>query len=285
MKYLEESFIVFALIVCVFLVINFKKHPLKDFDKKKFTQFSIIGIIVYFFDSLGIGSFATSTAVYKWLKLVPIKTLPGTLNVGSIFPVLAEALIYTTIFQVDVLTVTLFIIASGIGAMIGTKVVKNSSSKRIAMVMGILLIFVSVVLCIKEIGVLNIISADNTEIGFRGYKLFIGIVGIFVFGFLNNFGIGTYAPNMTILLLLGASPTIIFPVITACGIFCQMGSSINFIRYNLYDKTAIIANSIFGLIGVLIATYIVSHIRIDFLMYLVIPVIFVTGVSFLLKKK
>ena len=43
---------------------------------------SAIGFVTAFFDTLGIGSFATTTAVYKLRDLVPVKLIPGTLNVG-----------------------------------------------------------------------------------------------------------------------------------------------------------------------------------------------------------
>ena len=43
---------------------------------------SIIGFVTAFFDTLGIGSFATTTAVYKLRDMVPVKLIPGTLNVG-----------------------------------------------------------------------------------------------------------------------------------------------------------------------------------------------------------
>ena len=43
---------------------------------------SAIGFVTAFFDTLGIGSFATTTAVYKLRDMVPVKLIPGTLNVG-----------------------------------------------------------------------------------------------------------------------------------------------------------------------------------------------------------
>ena len=43
-----------------------------------------IGFVTAFFDTLGIGSFATTTAVYKLRNMVPVKLIPGTLNVGHV---------------------------------------------------------------------------------------------------------------------------------------------------------------------------------------------------------
>ena len=55
----------------------------------------VIGFITNFFDTLGIGSFATTTAVYKMLGLVPDEKIPGTMIIGHALPVVAQALTRT----------------------------------------------------------------------------------------------------------------------------------------------------------------------------------------------
>ena len=44
------------------------------------------GFITAFFDTLGIGSFATTTSMFRHFKLVPDELIPGTLNVGITLP-------------------------------------------------------------------------------------------------------------------------------------------------------------------------------------------------------
>src|SRR5215212_9162694 len=51
------------------------------------------GFVTAFFDTLGIGSFATTTAVYKLRAMVPVNLIPGTLNVGHTLPTIAQAFI------------------------------------------------------------------------------------------------------------------------------------------------------------------------------------------------
>ncbi len=53
-----------------------------------------IGFVTTFFDTLGIGSFATATSIFKLRKLVKDEVLPGTLNVGITLPTIAQAFIY-----------------------------------------------------------------------------------------------------------------------------------------------------------------------------------------------
>jgi hypothetical protein len=49
-----------------------------------------IGVVVSFFDTLGIGSFATTTFCLKFFGLVPDEEIPGTLNVGIALPSILE---------------------------------------------------------------------------------------------------------------------------------------------------------------------------------------------------
>ena len=54
-----------------------------------------IGFVTNFFDTLGIGSFATTSAVFKVWGLVRDEQSPGTLNVGHTLPSILQAFIYT----------------------------------------------------------------------------------------------------------------------------------------------------------------------------------------------
>ena len=59
-----------------------------------------IGFVTNFFDTLGIGSFATTTSLYKFLRFVPDERIPGTLNVGHALPTIVEAAIFIVIVAV-----------------------------------------------------------------------------------------------------------------------------------------------------------------------------------------
>ena len=68
-----------------------------------------IGFVTNFFDTLGIGSFATTSAFFKFWRLVRDEHIPGTLNVGHTAPSVAQAFIYIAVVQVDVTTLILMI--------------------------------------------------------------------------------------------------------------------------------------------------------------------------------
>ena len=53
-----------------------------------------VGFFTNFFDTLGIGSFAPTTALFRLMRMVDDRLIPGTLNVGHAIPTIAQALIY-----------------------------------------------------------------------------------------------------------------------------------------------------------------------------------------------
>ncbi|MES1259481.1 MAG: permease, partial [Gemmatimonadota bacterium] len=83
----------------------------------------LIGMGANFFDTLGIGSFATSTAVLRLFHLVEDENIPGTLNVGHALPTILEAALFLSAVPVELATLILMVLAGGIGAWFGTGVV------------------------------------------------------------------------------------------------------------------------------------------------------------------
>src|SRR5436309_2351558 len=61
-----------------------------------------VGAFTNFFDTLGIGSYATSTTLFRFFQLVDDRIIPGTLNVGHALPTVVQTFIYTSIIPVDV---------------------------------------------------------------------------------------------------------------------------------------------------------------------------------------
>ncbi len=95
-----------------------------------------LGFVTNFFDALGIGSFATSTAAFKFLKLVPDRVIPGTLNAGHTLPTVAQAFIFTSLIPVDILTLFAMIAAAVLGAWLGAGVVSSWPKRNVQIGMG-----------------------------------------------------------------------------------------------------------------------------------------------------
>src|SRR5918912_3612873 len=99
-----------------------------------------VGALTNFFDTLGIGSFATTTALFRWLRMVPDRVIPGTLNTGHTLPTVAQAFIYTTVIPVDVVTLFSMIAAAILGAWLGAGVVAKWPKRKVQIGMGVALL-------------------------------------------------------------------------------------------------------------------------------------------------
>jgi hypothetical protein len=84
-----------------------------------------IGFVTNFFDTLGIGSFAPTTAAWRWRHIVPDERIPGTLNVGHTPPVIVQALIFLTIVVVEPVSLITLIAAGVLGAWLGAGAVTH----------------------------------------------------------------------------------------------------------------------------------------------------------------
>ena len=82
-----------------------------------------LGAVTNFFDTLGIGSFAPTTAYLKLRKMVPDSFIPSTLNAGHCIPTIVEALVFIKLVSVDPILLIACIVAATIGAFFGSAAV------------------------------------------------------------------------------------------------------------------------------------------------------------------
>ena len=115
------------------------KHKDNLETETNFLTAGIIGFITNFFDTLGIGSFAPTTALLKAFKQIHDRVLPGTLNVSCTWPVVAEAFIFITVIEVEPVTLIGMLAAATIGAWLGAGFVSGLPEKKIQLAMAIAL--------------------------------------------------------------------------------------------------------------------------------------------------
>src|SRR5689334_15751922 len=162
-----------------------------------------IGFGANFLDTLGIGSFATTTSAFRFTKTVDDRLIPGTLNVGHALPTVAEALIYIAIIEVDLTTLVLLIAASMLGAWLGAGIVSSWSRRGVQFGMGLALIAAAGLTLGQA---LNILPGGGVALELGGARLAIGLIGNFMLGALMTLGIGLYGPAIIMVSLLGMSP-------------------------------------------------------------------------------
>src|SRR3954471_11217605 len=113
-----------------------------------------IGFVTNFFDFLGIGSFATTTATYRLSRLVPDRLIPGTLVVGHCIPSMVQSFISITIIEVDMSTLVLLVAASMLGAWLGAGVVAGWSRRKVQLGMGSALLGAALVMLARLTGLM-----------------------------------------------------------------------------------------------------------------------------------
>ena len=242
------------------------------------------GAITNFFDDLGIGSFATTTTIFRSTKQVRDEKIPGTLNVGHTLPTVVEALAALALFRtaIDPLTLVEMIAAATAGAWLGARVFGRWPRRKIQIGMGLCLLAAVAVMFYRQVW------GDPTGgalLKLDGLLLVIGITANFVLGMLMTLGIGLYAPCMILISLLGMNPTAAFPVMMGSCAFLMPVASGNFIKEKSWDMKASFGLLIGGIPAVLIAAYIVKSIPIGPLKWLVMAVVTYTAISMLLAAR
>ena len=233
-----------------------------------------IGFITNFLDTLGIGSFATTTSFYKLKGLVPDQLIPGTLNVGHTLPSVTEAFIYIAIIEVDLPTLVLMILASVLGAWLGAGVVSRWPRRNIQIGMGFCLLGAAALMLMTQ---LKLFPAGGDTLGLSGVLLGIGLVGNFVLGALMSLGIGLYAPCLILVSLLGMAPTTAFPIMMGSCAFLMPVASARFVKTGRYHPRAALGLTLGGIPAVLVAAFIVKSLPLSAVRWLVVLVVVYTA--------
>ena len=238
----------------------------------------LIGFVTDFFDTLGIGSFAPTTAIYKLRRLVPDELIPGTLNVGHTPAAIAESLIFVTAILVDpVLLITMVGVAAA-GAWLGAGIVARLPRRAIQVIMGIALLIAGAAFAAKNLGIL---PPGGTAMALSGWQFGLAVGINFILGALMSAGIGLYAPCMITLALLGMHPLAAFPIMMGACALLQPVASLRFFQTGKFAWGAALGLAFAGVFGVLIAAYIVKSLPLLWLRWLVVVVITYTAFAML----
>lgn len=244
-----------------------------------------IGFGTNFFDALGIGSFATTTSMYRLWNIVRDEKIPGTLNVGHALPTVAQAFIFIAIVTVDFQTLVLMIASAVAGSWLGAGIVSGLPRRKIQIGMGTALLIAAVLMGITAtqafIPSLQILPPGGTALGLEGGKLILGCGINFVLGALMTLGIGLYAPCLILISLLGMNPLTAFPIMMGSCAFLMPTASIQFIRKQKYDLRAAIGLAVGGIPAVLIAAFVVRSLPLDSLRWLVVIVVVYAAIALL----
>ena len=231
-----------------------------------------LGLVVNFFDTLGIGSFAPTTAWFKFRKLVPDRLIPPTMLVGLTPPAMAQSIIFLVLLGVLVDPVLLFggAIATLMGGLVGAPLVARARVWIVQMIVGIGLTLAAIAYAMTN---LHLFPGGGTATGLAPGPTVIAIAASFGFGLLANFGVGNYAPTLVMLSLMGMDPRLCFPIMATGGSLMGAGASVRHIAIGEIDLRIVLGLSIGGIPAVLVAAFIVKSMPLDILRWLVFAVV------------
>jgi len=240
-----------------------------------------LGAVTNFFDTLGIGSFASTTAWIKFRKLVPDSFIPATLNVGHALPTMVQSAIFLVLLGVHVDPVLLAscIVAAVLGALIGVPFVIRAPVRVVQTVVGIALLIAALLFAMKN---LDLMPAGGSANALAPPLMYIAVAVHFLLGALMAFGIGLYAPSLILLSLLGLDPRLAFPIMASACAFLMPMTGFSFARATRIDMKLVFGIALGGIPAVLAAAFIVKEMPIVVLRWCVVVVVLYA--SFLLLR-
>jgi len=264
---------VFAAVYAAVFGVDFYKNRDK-LSKAPWPALAGTGFVTNALDTLGIGSFAQQTAIFKFFKLVDDRIIPGTLNVGNVLPSVAQAFIFMTVVEVAPLTLAVMALAAPVGAALGAGVVSRWSRRKVELGLGVALLAVALAMLA---GLLSWFPKGGEATGLTGWKLILAGAVSFGLGAIHTLGVGFFAPCMALIYALGMSPRVSFPIMMTSTAMLISAASLRFIKEKAHDRKASLMVMLFGVLGVLLAAYVVVSLPLTILKWVVLAVILYTA--------
>lgn len=237
-----------------------------------------LGAVTNFFDTLGIGSFAPTTAYLKLRQLAPDSYFPAILNAGHALPTVTQALIFITLVQVSPVLLLACIAASVAGAIVGAPIVARAPIRLIQGIVGVALLIAAALYAMSN---LNLMPVGGDALSLDGAYFALAVGAHFIMGVLMMFGIGLYAPSLIVLSLLGLNPAAAFPIMMGSCAFLMPISGFNFLKSERIDLRIVIGMALGGMPAVLLAAFVVKSLDLITLRWLVVIVVIYASVLLL----
>jgi uncharacterized membrane protein YfcA len=237
-----------------------------------------VGFATNFFDTLGIGSFATTTALFRLFRMVPDELIPGTIIVGDALPVVVQALIFISVIDVDPLQMTLLIAACVCGGWIGAGIVASLSRRAIQIGLGCALVAAVLFMLAAMFGWF---PAGGTALVLTRRSFAIALAVNMLFGALLTLGIGNYAPSLVLFSMLGMDPRAAFPIMMGSGAFVATIAGVRFVRASRIHRRAALSLVLGGIPAVIVAALVVRSLPLAALRWMVLAVVTYAAVTLL----
>ncbi|MEF2608360.1 MAG: hypothetical protein U0M88_01825 [Faecalicoccus sp.] len=239
---------------------------------------AIVSFFMFFLSTFGISDFAIGSSLYPKAKWVSDKKLPGTLNTECVIPVAVMALAYISSIEVGLLTLVTAIVCQVVGAYVSPRYVTKLPANQIKrFVAAGLFIAAGLILA----GKFGIYPSGGELSSLEGGSLILFALLCMLFGALNNIGIGSYALTMATVYAMGLNPSIAFPIMMGACTFSVPIGSMQFIKLDSYSRKITLFTSTFGVLGVLVAAFVVKSLDVSALLWVVVIVVLYSAITML----
>ncbi|WP_293370094.1 sulfite exporter TauE/SafE family protein [Phenylobacterium sp.] len=234
--------------------------------------------VTSFFDALGIGCFAPTTAYMKVRRLVPDELIPATMISGYALAAATEGFVFITAVQVDPLLLGLSIAASVLGAVLGVSIAARLPITPIRLAMGLGLLIAATTLALSNLGLMPH-GGVATSLPPVAFALVVGVS--FLLGILMNLGVGNFAPTLILISLLGMDPRAAFPIMMGSAALLMVTSGARIVASRPLNLSLVLGMALGGVPAVLIAAFIVRSLPLELLRWGVVAVVTYAGAAML----
>ena len=269
---------VFAVVLAADLIRH--RHELKD-EPGDPRLLCVMAPIILLIATMGVSDFVMDTLFFKKCNLVDDKRLPGSLIAVGAIPLGIVGTAYLLSGQVDFKLVAVCMACQSVGTWIGAKTVSGWEGKRIKKAVAWAMLASAGFLLLRLAG---IGGEGGSLTSFPLYKMVIcGIVAAFL-GFCSMFGMGAKAPYLSLLLMLGLSPSCVLPVVMPTCTVSGIVGGIQYVRKGLYQRKLALIYCTVGFIGIGAGFLFVLNLPEIVLQVIKLIITVYTGVSMLRKK-
>jgi uncharacterized membrane protein YfcA len=230
--------------------------------------------VTSFFDALGIGCFAPTTAYLKFRRLVPDDLIPATMVSGYALAAAVEGFVFITAVQVDPLLLGSAIGASVLGAWLGVSVAAHLPIGPIRLTLGLGLLIAAATFSLSNLGLM---PHGGTATNLPPLAFAVVVAVSLVLGVLMNLGIGNFAPTLILISLLGMDPRAAFPIMMGSAALLMVTSGIRIVATRPINLGLVLGMALGGAPAVLVAALLVKSLPLGVLRWGVVAIVTYTG--------
>jgi uncharacterized membrane protein YfcA len=246
-----------------------RRHPTKPS-----LEGAVMSAVTSFFDALGIGCFAPTTAYLKFRRLVPDDLIPATMVSGYALAAATEGFVFITAVKVDPLLLGLAIGASVLGALLGVSIAARLPLRPIRLTLGLGLLIAAASFSLSNLGLMPQ-GGTATSLPPLAFTLVVAVS--FGLGVLMNLGIGNFAPTLILISLLGMDPRAAFPIMMGSAALLMVTSGVRIVAARPVNLALILGMALGGAPSVLVAAFVVKSLPLDILRWGVVAVVTYAG--------